>query len=301
MNITAIILAVVFVSVIGLVLGLVLAVASIVMAVPVDERAVQISEVLPGANCGACGFSGCSGYADALSKGKTTECNLCAPGGADVAAEVANIMGLSAGSSKPMSAVVMCHGTNECSGSMMNYHGDMGCKTASQLFGGPKACNYGCLGLGDCVKECPYDAIAIENGIAKVNPLACRACKLCIKACPKSLIELVPVYEAKAVVYCKNKSKGAQARKECSVACIGCMKCVKACEFDAIKVENNVAHVDAEKCTGCGKCVAGCPTHCLQLVALGVAEQPKVPEAPKPAPKAAPAAPVAQSEAPAAE
>lgn len=265
----SIILAVIIVSVIGLILGVVLAIASIVMAVPVDERAEEITEVLPGANCGACGFSGCGGYADALSKGKTTECNLCAPGGADVATQIADIMGLSAGDMKPMSAVVMCQGTSKNCEDNMNYHGDMSCKTASQLFGGPKTCNFGCLGLGDCVKACPYDAVQICDGVARVNPLACKACKLCIKACPKNIIDLVPLHEANAVVFCKNKNKGAVARKECAVACIGCMKCQKNCEAGAITIENNVASVDYDKCTGCGKCVEGCPTKCLDLIVLG--------------------------------
>ena len=264
-----IVLAVIIVSVSGLELGIILAIASIVMAVPVDEKAEAIQEVLAGANCGACGFSGCAGYASALSEGKTTDCTLCSPGGADCAAAIADIMGLAVGEMKPMAAVVMCKGTPENCDSIMNYHGDMSCKTASQLFGGPKSCNYGCLGLGDCVKACPYDAIQICDGVARVNPLKCKACKLCIKTCPKSIIDLVPLHEANSVVFCKNKDKGAATRKECKVGCIGCMKCQKTCEFDAIHVQNNFATVDYDKCTGCGKCVEGCPTHCLDLVVLG--------------------------------
>ena len=264
-----IVIAVIIISVIGLVLGIILAIASIVMAVPVDEKAAEIEEVLPGANCGACGFSGCAGYAGALSKGETTECNRCAPGGAEVAAKVADIMGLAAGDTKPMTAVVQCHGTPENCDTKLNYHGDMSCKTAAQLFGGPKVCSFGCIGLGDCMKACPYDAIKMINGVAKVNPLACKACKVCINTCPKGIIDLVPLHEVKANVFCKNQSKGGQARKECKTACIGCMKCQKGCEFDAIHVNNFVASVDYDKCTGCGKCVEGCPTHCLSLVLLG--------------------------------
>ncbi|MEG1436873.1 MAG: 4Fe-4S binding protein, partial [Oscillospiraceae bacterium] len=207
--------------------------------------------------------------AGALSSGKTTETTLCAPGGADVAAEVAAVLGVAAGTVTPMSAVVMCQGTTVNCDTMLNYSGVKSCKVASQLFGGPKDCNYGCIGFGDCVEACEYDAIKICDGVARVNPLACKACKMCIKTCPKSIIELVPLYEAKAVVFCKNKDKGAITRKSCKVGCIGCMKCVKACEFDAISVENNVAHVDSSKCTGCGKCVEGCPTNCLTLVSLG--------------------------------
>lgn len=264
-----IILAVIIVSVVGLVLGLILAIASIVMAVPVDEKAEAIQEVLAGANCGACGYSGCAGYAGALSKGDCTDCTLCAPGGPDCAAAVAEIMGLAAGEMKPMAAVVMCKGTPDKCDSAMNYHGDMSCKTASQLYGGPKACNYGCLGLGDCVKACPYDAIKICDGVARVNPLACKACKVCIKTCPKGIIDLVPLYETKSVNFCKNKDKGNLTSKQCTVGCIGCMKCVKTCEFDAIKVENNHAIVDYDKCTGCGKCAEACPKKCLENITLG--------------------------------
>ncbi|NLL63420.1 MAG: RnfABCDGE type electron transport complex subunit B [Ruminococcaceae bacterium] len=264
-----IILAVIIVSVIGLVLGIVLAIASIVMAVPVDEKAEAIEEVLPGANCGACGFSGCSGYAAALSEGKTNDTTLCAPGGADVVAAIAEVLGVAGGTIKPMSAVVMCKGTLDRSENLMFYRGDKSCKTAIQLFGGPKACNYGCLGLGDCIKACPHGAIQICDGIAVVNPLACKGCKLCVKACPKNIIEMVPLHEAKAINFCANKDKGAQANKQCKVSCIGCMKCVKICEFDAIKVENNCAIIDYNKCTGCGKCADECPRKCLENIILG--------------------------------
>lgn len=264
-----IVIAAIIVSATGLLLGLGLAIASKVMAVPVDETAQAIEEVLPGANCGACGFSGCAGYADALSKGTTSETNLCAPGGAEVATAVAGVLGVDGGSVVPMAAVVACNGTCENCDTMLDYKGVSSCKAAAQLFGGQKDCNFGCLGFGDCVDACPYDAIAICNGVARVNPLECRACKICINTCPKGIIELVPLHQTKAVVFCNNKNKGAQTRKECKVGCIGCMKCVKACEYDAIKVENNCAHVDYDKCVGCGKCVEGCPTHCLDLISLG--------------------------------
>lgn len=266
---SSIFLATIIVSTIGIVLGVGLAIASIVMAVPIDEKAEAINEVLPGANCGACGFSGCAGYADALSKGKTTDTALCAPGGNDVVEQIATVLGVAAGNIVPKSAVVMCHGTKANCDTILNYVGVQTCKSAAQLFEGPKACNYGCLGFGDCAHACPYDAINLCDGIAVVNPLACRACKVCINTCPKNLIELVPLYETKAAVFCKNKNRGALTRKECKVGCIGCTKCVKACEFDAITIENNVAHVDPEKCTGCGICIEGCPTKCLSLITLG--------------------------------
>lgn len=263
-------LAVIIVSVIGLVLGIVLAFASVVMAVPVDETAEAIEGVLAGANCGACGFSGCSGYAAALSRGDTKETNLCAPGGEAASKQVAAILGVAEESSVPQTAVVLCHGTTENCGSLMEYHGDMSCRTAAQLFAGGKACQFGCLGLGDCERACPYDAIHVtDKGIAEVDSVKCRACKICIKTCPKGIIELAPLFRKEAVVYCQNADKGGVTRKACKVGCIGCMKCQKACQHDAIKVTNFHAHVDQTKCIGCGDCVAGCPTHCLELTTFG--------------------------------
>jgi len=273
-----IVLAVIIVSVIGLIIGLLLAIASIVMAVPVDEKAVEIEEVLAGANCGACGYSGCAGYASALSKGECEDCTLCAPGGPATAKKVASILGVEAGEATPMTAVVLCHGTPDNCDTIMNYYGDMSCKTASMLFSGGKACKFGCLGLGDCEQACPYDAIHVKDGIAEVDSLKCRACKICIETCPKGIIELAPLYREEAVVYCKNQDKGGVTRKLCSVGCIGCMKCQKTCQHDAIHVENFVAHVDQSKCVGCGDCIAGCPTHCLELSQFGKVIVEKAPE-----------------------
>lgn len=263
-----IILAVLIVSAIGLIAGLALAVASIVMAVPVDKKAEAIRECLPGANCGACGFSGCDGYAAALSKGVTKNTALCAPGGNEVSAQIAEIAGLTAGSVAPSAAVVMCQGFCEKSNTKMIYNGVESCQMAKQLFGGPKECIYGCIGLGDCVRACPYEAIHICDGVARVNPAMCKACKMCVKTCPNSLIRMMPLHEAKAAVLCVNKDKGAVTKKECQLGCIGCMKCVKACEFDAVKVENFCAKVDFNKCTGCGKCTEACPVKCINLITL---------------------------------
>ena len=265
-----IILAVIIVAILGLVLGLLLAIASIVMAVPVDEKAVAIEEVLAGANCGACGYSGCAGYAAALAAGECEDTSLCSPGGSACAKAVAEIMGVAAGDSTPMTAVVLCHGTEANAGNIMDYHGDMSCKTAAQLFGGGKACSYGCLGLGDCEAACPFDAIHVgENGLAEVDSEKCRACKICINVCPKGVIELAPLYKHEAVVYCQNHNKGGETRKMCKVGCIGCMKCQKTCQHDAIHVENFKASVDYAKCVGCGDCATACPVGCIDMTTLG--------------------------------
>lgn len=265
---TSILTAVLIVGIIGLVCGIALAVASIALAVPTDEKAETITEILPGANCGACGFSGCAGYAAALSSGATENTAMCNPGGSEVSKQIAEYLGLSAGEVEPMTAVVMCQGNSSNASTKMEYKGVDSCKMAAQLFGGPKDCVYGCLGLGDCVRECPYNAIHICDGVARVNTAACRACKKCVAICPKGIIELVPIHKAKAVVMCKNKDKGVLARKECKTACIGCMKCEKTCPEQAVTVTNFNAHVDTSKCTGCGSCKEACPVGCIDILKL---------------------------------
>ena len=263
-----ILLAVIIVAGIGIVAGTLLAVLSKIMAVPVDEKAAALEEVLPGANCGACGFSGCSGYAAALSGGKTANTGLCAPGGNEVSAKIASIMGLAAENIEPMTAVVFCQGNNDNANKKMIYSGVPSCKMATQLFGGEKECIYGCIGLGDCARECPYDAIMLCDGVAVVNPDLCRACKRCVNTCPKKIIGLVPKSQMSAAVLCKNHDKGALTRKECKAGCIGCTKCVKACPNGAVSMDNNVAVVDFTKCTACGACVEGCPTKAIELLRL---------------------------------
>ena len=263
-----ILFAVILLGVIGLIAAIGLTVASKVFAVPVDEKAEAIRECLPGANCGACGFSGCDGYAAALSNGETTDTALCAPGGNDVSKAIGEIAGLAAGNVKPSAAVVLCQGHNVNAATKLEYQGVHSCKMAAQIFGGPKECIYGCLGFGDCAAVCQYDAISICDGVARVNPRLCKACKMCVKTCPNALIEMMPLEEVKAAVLCKNHDKGANTRKECTAGCIGCMKCVKACEAGAITIDRFCAKVDYEKCTGCGNCHSVCPVGSIDLIDL---------------------------------
>ncbi len=265
---TQIVFAVIIVAGIGILAGLLLSVLSKLMAVKVDEKALQIEEVLPGANCGACGFAGCSAYASALSQGETTDTSLCAPGGNEASKKIAGIMGLAAGNIMPMTAVVCCKGTRDKAETKMIYSGVPSCKMASQLFGGDKNCTYGCLGLGDCARACPYDAILLCDGVAVVNPSLCRACRMCVNTCPKNLIELMPKGQLTAAVLCKNHNKGAQTRKDCTTGCIGCTKCVKACPNNAVTMDNFVARVDNSLCTACGACSEVCPTKAIDLIKL---------------------------------
>lgn len=257
----AILFPVLIVAGIGLLAGLILAVASIVMAVPKDEKAEAIQELLPGANCGACGYSGCSGYAAALSKGEAKP-GLCAPGGPETAKAIGKLLGSGDVEMEQKVALVYCLGSQDNTTDKMDYDGLSSCAAAVQLAGGASSCRFGCLGLGDCVKACQYNAITVCNGVANIDPAACKACGQCVSACPKGLIHLAPV-KPQAVVRCSNCDKGAATTKVCKVGCIGCMKCVKTCEAGAIRVENFHAIVDPEKCTGCGTCAETCPRHCI--------------------------------------
>lgn len=258
MNITAIIIATVVVSAVGLFIGLFLGIAGIKFAVEVDEKEEAVLGVLPGNNCGGCGYPGCSGLAAAIAKGEAPV-NACPVGGEPVGKQIAEIMGVEAGETTRMVAFVKCQGDCEKAKVDYEYTGAEDCAMLSFVpNGGPKSCNYGCLGYGSCVKACPFDAIHVVNGIAVVDKEACKACGKCVAACPKNLIELIP-YEAKYVVACSSKEKGPVTMKECSVGCIGCTLCAKNCPNDAVKIENFLSVIDQEKCEGCGICMEKCP------------------------------------------
>lgn len=259
-----ILIPILIVAGIGLLAGVILAVASVVMAVPKDEKAEAVLEVLPGANCGACGFSGCSGYAAALSKGEA-KVGLCSPGGEECAKACAEVLGVSEVAVEKKTALVHCMGSYDMTSDKMNYDGIQSCSASTFLAGGITSCRFGCMGMGDCAVACPYGAISVCNGMASVDPAKCRGCSQCVAACPKGLISFVPL-KKQAVVRCSNCDKGAQTMKVCKIGCIGCGKCMKACEYGAVKVQNFCAQVDPAKCIGCGKCVEVCPRHIITLL-----------------------------------
>lgn len=258
MSVTGILIAAVIVGGTGILIGFFLGAAGEKFKVEVDEREEAILDVLPGNNCGGCGYAGCSGLAAAIVLGEA-EIGACPVGGAPVAAKIGEIMGQEAGEQKRMVAFVKCAGTCEKTKQDYDYYGLEDCTMMTFVQnGGPKKCNYGCMGYGTCVKACPFDAIHIVDGIAVVDKENCKACGKCIAACPKNLIEMVP-YEMEHLVQCSSKDKGKEVMAACSVGCIGCKMCEKVCEFDAVTVTDNIAHIDPEKCTGCGKCAEKCP------------------------------------------
>ncbi len=251
-----ILIPILIVGVIGLVAGIGLALASKFMAVPVDETQEKVRECLPGANCGACGYSGCDGYAEALAKGEIGP-DKCIPGGSDVSKQLADILGVSAGEIEPKVAFIKCGGSQEKTVSKYSYSGMQSCTAANLLHAGPLVCKYGCLGFGDCAAACPFGAITIQNGRPVVCEELCMACGKCVDACPKGLVELVPK-GAKVYVNCSNKEKGAAVVKACGVSCIACMQCEKNCPNEAIKIVDNRPVVDYSLCSGCGKCKEVC-------------------------------------------
>lgn len=249
---------------IGLVLGLILAVAAIIFKVDQDERVPKIIEVLPGANCGGCGFAGCAAYAQAVVEGKAAP-GGCPVGGTGCAALVSEIMGVKA-EFTPRRAVVLCCGTCDAAGQKYEYEGLGDCAMAEKLAHGPKACNYGCMGLGSCVRACKFDALSIKNGIATVNEAKCTACGACVAACPKNIIQLVPK-DKKVVVACKSNDKGGAMKSLCTAGCIGCKICEKSCPVQAISVSDNHAVINYEKCIGCKICVEKCPKKVIHVLA----------------------------------
>lgn len=251
-----ILIPVLIVGAIGLIAGVGLALASKFMAVPVDETQEKLREVLPGANCGACGFSGCDGYAEALALGKA-EPNRCAPGGADAAAALAEILGVEVEESEPLTAFIACKGTSENTVLGYDYSGLRSCTAANLLHGGPLSCAYGCIGFGDCAAACSFGALTLDGGRPAVCAEKCVACGKCVKACPKGLISLVPK-NAKVHIGCSNRSRGPAVAKDCRVSCIACMQCEKNCPTGAVTVKNNVAVIDYSLCSGCGKCREVC-------------------------------------------
>ena len=246
---------------IALISGLILSISSIIFATPKDEKVEELTEILPGINCGACGYSGCAAYAKALVK-KETKNGLCPPGGEELVLEIAEFLGEKASVMEKKIAVIKCQGHAGNTWTKMDYQGYSTCQAANLIYGGDGACQYSCLGKGDCQVACPENAIAIESDLAIIIDDLCTGCGICTKTCPKDIIEILPK-KFNQHVRCKNTDKGAQTRKACKTGCIGCMRCKKVCEVDAITIKNFVAVMDYDKCTNCGECIDVCPVNTI--------------------------------------
>lgn len=251
----AIVTAALVIGVISVIIGILLGFLSVKFKVESDPREAEVRDCLAGSNCGGCGYAGCDAYAHAIvSEGAAP--NLCPSANT---AKIGEIMGVCVLEKARSVAVVKCSG--DCSNTQDNYlYGDeRDCRVAYLAPGhGAKKCAYGCCGLGTCASVCPFDAIRIVNGLAKIDRSKCQACGRCVSVCPNKLIEIIPE-SAPYIVLCSSKSKGKDVKAACSVGCIGCGMCMRVCESGAITLENNLAKIDYSKCIGCGKCAEKCP------------------------------------------
>ncbi len=264
MDVTAITPAVGILGGLAAIFGIGLGMASRKFAVHVDPKAEQIEDVLPGANCGACGSAGCKNYAEAVLAG-TADVNQCLPGGQAVADTIARIMGVESSAVENKVAKILCHGHLAVAVEYFSYRGIEDCRAASLMFGGAKGCEYGCLTLGTCAKVCPFNAIETRGSgeIPYIDPNKCTSCGVCVRECPVNIIQLVPA-SANVHVVCSSRAKGKEVRKVCEIGCIGCGACKKVCPEDAVILENNLATIIYDKCTECGLCIEKCPTDAIE-------------------------------------
>jgi electron transport complex protein RnfB len=246
----------------GAVAGLGLGIAAKVFHVDVDPRIDQVYHALPTSNCGACGYPGCMGFAEAVIL-EGAPVDGCPPGGAETAEVIAKLMGAEVIAKEKMVAMVMCGGGEEEAPRKFDYQGILDCQAAYLLGGGDKSCSYGCLGYSTCNKACPFDAIITnDKGLSEIVRDKCTGCEICVKVCPVNVIKMVP-YRSMVHVLCNSSDKGPQVRKACTVGCIACMLCQKACPNEAIKVEDFLAAINYDLCTHERACIEVCPTNCI--------------------------------------
>ncbi|WP_324668718.1 RnfABCDGE type electron transport complex subunit B [Geochorda subterranea] len=252
----------------GLLFGIGLALAGRFLRVEEDPRLGQVMESLPGANCGACGFSGCSGFARAL-VGGSAPVSGCRAGGETTAQRLAAILGQRVETGGRRVARVLCGGGRQVALSRAAYDGVQDCRAADALGGGPKGCPQGCLGFGTCVETCPFDALSMgPDGLPVVDEERCTGCGLCELVCPRGVIRVMPL--AASYVRCVSTMPGKFVRQVCEAGCIGCRICERTCDKGAIRVTDNLAVIDPVLCDGCGRCAEKCPTHAIAIVGVGV-------------------------------
>ncbi|MFC2152871.1 Fe-S cluster domain-containing protein [Bacteroidota bacterium] len=264
---TTILFTIISLSAIGAIAAIILYFVAQKFKVYEDPRIDQVEEILPAANCGGCGYPGCRGFAEAMVKADDLSPFYCPVGGNETMAQAAEILGKAVEEKDPLVAVIRCSGSPAQRERINTYDGAASCTISSSLYSGETGCQYGCLGLGDCVDVCDFDAIYMdeETGLPVVIDDKCTACGACVKVCPNIIIELRKKNkkDRKIFVSCINRDKGGIAKKACKVACIGCSKCVKVCPYEAITLENFLAYIDPNKCKLCRKCVVECPTSAI--------------------------------------
>ena len=284
-------LTVLTLSVLGALLAVVLFIVAKKFKVEEDPRIDDVEKMLPGANCGGCGFAGCRAMAEALVTRDNISSLYCPVAGGDTMKSISSFLGKNVAEKSPMVATLRCGGTCEKRPKVNTYNGARSCAVVNTLYVGESACAFGCIGYGDCVQACSFGAITLnpETGLVEVDPDKCTACGACVKACPKNLFELRKKWPKNRAIYvaCRSTNRGSVVMKVCKAGCIGCGKCAKACAFDAITIDGFLAYINADKCKLCRKCVNECPTGAIHIENMErLAREPK-PAAPKATPSVA--------------
>ena len=276
-------LTVLTLSLLGVLLAVILYFVAQKFKVEEDPRIDEVEKMLPGANCGGCGFAGCRAMSEALVKNDNIDALYCPVAGGDVMKSIAGYLGKSAADKAPMVATMLCGGTCQKRPKINHYDGALSCAVVNTFYIGETGCAFGCIGYGDCVQACKFGAMALnpETGLVEIDPDKCTACGACVKTCPKGLIELRKKWPKNRAIYvaCRSKNRGSVVMKVCKAGCIGCGKCAKACPFGAIIIDSYLAYINPDKCKLCRKCVNECPTGAINI--KNMERLPKEPAAPK--------------------
>jgi Na+-translocating ferredoxin:NAD+ oxidoreductase RNF subunit RnfB len=270
-------------SLLGVLLAVILYFVAQKFKVEEDPRIDEVEKMLPGANCGGCGFAGCRAMSEALVKNDNIDALYCPVAGGDVMKSIAGYLGKSAADKAPMVATMLCGGTCQKRPKINHYDGALSCAVVNTFYIGETGCAFGCIGYGDCVQACKFGAMALnpETGLVEIDPDKCTACGACVKTCPKGLIELRKKWPKNRAIYvaCRSKNRGSVVMKVCKAGCIGCGKCAKVCPFGAITIDSYLAYINPDKCKLCRKCVNECPTGAINI--KNMERLPKEPAAPK--------------------